>query len=308
MFIYYTFIIPHKNIPSLLRRCLNSIPCRPDIEIIVVDDNSDEESIKELKKLSRKELQIIYTTADKGAGYARNVGLKIAKGEWIVFADSDDVFEPDFNKILDILLNDSISDVVNFDVTSRNSETNKPNDEIEKINYHCTDEKYLNDPMSFKYVTLVPWGKVIRRDFITQYKLQFEEIKHGNDLRFASLCDFFCRHRRIIPIIGYCWMFRNNSLWRQRNLEWAETRFYVLVRTGKLMRNNKETEFGNRLIDGSRGFCTDIKAYSYPRYIKSLIVYGMARKSFWNIFIEIPYILFRDFFSFFAKKLNKYSY
>ena len=304
MFIYYTFIIPHKNIPSLLRRCLNSIPCRSDIEIIVVDDNSNEESIKELKKLSRKELQIIYTTADKGAGYARNVGLKIAKGEWIVFADSDDVFEPDFNKILDILLNDSISDVVNFDVTSRNSETNKPNDEIGKINYHCTDEKYLNDPMSFKYITLVPWGKVIRRDFISQHKLLFEEIKHGNDLRFASLCDFFCRHRRIIPIIGYCWMYRNNSLWRQRNLEWAETRFYVLIRTGKLMRNNKEIAFGNRLIDGSRGFCADIRAYSYPKYIKSLFIYGIARKSFRNILIDIPYILFHDFLSFFAKKVE----
>lgn len=308
MSIYYTIIIPHKNIPSLLKRCLDSIPCRSDTEIIVIDDNSNEESIKELQTNHRRELRIIYASENKGAGHARNIGLQHANGEWVIFADSDDVFEPDFNIILDILLNDSESDIVNFDVTSRNSETNNPNNEIEKINYHCTDEKYLKDPMSFKYITLVPWGKVIRRNFIYQHDLQFEEIKYGNDLRFASLCDFYCRHRRIIPIIGYCWMYRENSLWRQHNLEWAETRFYVLVRTGKLMRKNKEIVFGKRLIEGSRGFCIDIKAYSYPKYIKSLIIYGIARKSIRSILIDIPYILFHDFLSFFTKKLNKRSY
>ena len=37
----FTFIIPHKNIPSLLQRCIDSIPQREDVHIVVVDDNSD---------------------------------------------------------------------------------------------------------------------------------------------------------------------------------------------------------------------------------------------------------------------------
>lgn len=37
----YSVIIPHKNTPELLRRCLSSIPKRGDIQIIVIDDNSD---------------------------------------------------------------------------------------------------------------------------------------------------------------------------------------------------------------------------------------------------------------------------
>ena len=37
----YSFVIPHHNSPTLLNRCLDSIPQREDIEIIVVDDNSD---------------------------------------------------------------------------------------------------------------------------------------------------------------------------------------------------------------------------------------------------------------------------
>jgi glycosyltransferase involved in cell wall biosynthesis len=38
---YYSVIIPHKNIPKLLQRCLDSIPQREDIQIIIIDDNSD---------------------------------------------------------------------------------------------------------------------------------------------------------------------------------------------------------------------------------------------------------------------------
>lgn len=43
--IVYSIIIPHKNIPDLLRRCLDSIPQRPDIQIIVVDDNSSPDKV-----------------------------------------------------------------------------------------------------------------------------------------------------------------------------------------------------------------------------------------------------------------------
>jgi glycosyltransferase involved in cell wall biosynthesis len=38
----YSFIIPHKNCPDLLQRCVDSIPDRDDVQVIVVDDNSDE--------------------------------------------------------------------------------------------------------------------------------------------------------------------------------------------------------------------------------------------------------------------------
>lgn len=305
--VIYTIIIPHKNIPSLLKRCLDSIPYRPDIEIIVVDDNSNEESIKELKKICCPKFQIIYTSENKGAGYARNIGLKIAKGKWIIFADADDVFESSFDKILNSLSNDDLSDIVNFDVTSRNSETNEPNNEIEKINYHCTDKKYIKNPISFKYVTLVPWGKIIRKDFIQRNNLSFEEVKYGNDLRFASLCDFHCRNRKIIPIVGYCWMYRQNSLWRQNNLEWAETRHRVLVENGLLMRSLGEKEFGNRLINGSIDFLLEIRKHSYKKFLVTLISYVISTRNFQVLFTCIPYFIIQDIVSSVVKGLKRLS-
>ena len=96
----YTFIIPHHNSPELLNRCLDSIPQRGDIQIIVVDDNSAEDK---RPYIERDDVEVIYIDAEhtKGAGRARNYGLKAAKGKWLLFADCDDFYNAGFLEVLD---------------------------------------------------------------------------------------------------------------------------------------------------------------------------------------------------------------
>ena len=55
--IYYSFIIPHHNTPDLLKRLIDSIPQREDIEVIVVDDNSDEDK---KANISRPDVKMIF--------------------------------------------------------------------------------------------------------------------------------------------------------------------------------------------------------------------------------------------------------
>lgn len=92
--INYSIIIPHKNIPNLLQRCLASIPRREDIQIIIVDDKSDvvEVDFECFPGVGEQCVEVYFTKEGKGAGYARNVGLKYAKGKWLLFVDSDDFF------------------------------------------------------------------------------------------------------------------------------------------------------------------------------------------------------------------------
>ena len=99
----YTIIIPHKNIPLLLQRCLDSVPLRNDVQIIVVDDGSSSNVVDftNFPGTDRENVEIIFTKDGKGAGYARNCGLLQAKGKWLLFADADDFFLPDFLKTLD---------------------------------------------------------------------------------------------------------------------------------------------------------------------------------------------------------------
>ena len=74
-----------------------------NIEVIVVDDGSNEETKEVLKKLEPKITKLI-TQKNKGQSSARNIGIKEAKGEYILVLDSDDFFEPTFcEKAIEIL-------------------------------------------------------------------------------------------------------------------------------------------------------------------------------------------------------------
>ena len=98
----FSIIIPHKEIPDLLMRCLQSIPVSEDIQVIVVDDNSADADtyLERYPELSRPYLEFIRTTKGGGAGYARNVGLEHAKGKWLLFADADDFYVDDMYSII----------------------------------------------------------------------------------------------------------------------------------------------------------------------------------------------------------------
>ena len=115
--ISYSIIIPHKNRFQLLIRCLKSIPCRKDIEIIIIDDNSNNTTIEELNSLifEGSNVTIFFTKNGKGAGHARNVGIDHAKGKWIIFSDCDDVFSENLNNILDSCIGNP-NDIIFFDV------------------------------------------------------------------------------------------------------------------------------------------------------------------------------------------------
>ena len=111
----FSIIIPHYDIPDLLMRCLKSIPVSKEIQVIVVDDNSPEADtyLEKYPELSRPYLEFIRTTKGGGAGYARNIGLEHAKGEWLLFADADDFFVEDMYDIISSNT-DSKADVIYF--------------------------------------------------------------------------------------------------------------------------------------------------------------------------------------------------
>jgi len=102
-------IIPAYNAEQWITKCLESIPKRDDIEIIVVNDGSTDKTIGYLnnyKRFGYKDLIIIDYGKNKGVSYARNTGIEKSKGEYLVFIDSDDYIYPKvFNKIVDNYLN-----------------------------------------------------------------------------------------------------------------------------------------------------------------------------------------------------------
>lgn len=215
--INFTFIIPHKNIPSLLSRCLDSIPRRDDIQIIIVDDNSDP-SIVHFDKfpgIGEKGIEVYFTKEGKGAGYARNIGLNHAVGKWLLFADADDFYHSSLLTVLDSHL-DSSSDIIFFNADSVDSSTMLPHGRMEYL-YSLTNS-YINnrnDKMAeiiFKTNHHVPVAKMIKRSLQKVHQIYFEEIPAGNDLMFGIKCNFTAESISISDETIYCATFRPDSL------------------------------------------------------------------------------------------------
>ena len=122
--INYSIIIPHKNIPKLLQRCLDSIPVRDDVQVIVVDDNSDLDVVdfSNFPQWSGEHYETYFSKTTLFAGGARNVGMQHALGTWIVYLDADDLFAPQINAVLD-KYKSSEADYIRFGLESRDCDT-----------------------------------------------------------------------------------------------------------------------------------------------------------------------------------------
>lgn len=106
-------IIPVYNVEKYIRECVESVlnQTLKDIEIIAVNDGSRDNSIKIIEEyLSDARLRII-NKENGGASFARNIGMKAARGEYIYFIDSDDFIEED---VLEILYRKEFLEKYNF--------------------------------------------------------------------------------------------------------------------------------------------------------------------------------------------------
>lgn len=178
--INYSFIIPHHNCPKLLNRLLDSIPQREDIEIIVVDDNSDNDK---KPNVSRSDVHVVLIPADesKGAGHARNVGLGIAKGKWLLFADSDDYYLDGFIKYLDKYKSHEF-DILYFNVYS---EVTKSDQDAILVQYEKSEHTHY-DRCVLGFANNAPWNKMFRANFVKCIGIKFEEIPSSNDAWFCN--------------------------------------------------------------------------------------------------------------------------
>ena len=183
----FSIIIPHHEIPALLQRCLDSIPDVPEVQVIVVDDNSSEQKVdfEQFPGLNRKYTQCIFDKEGGGAGHARNIGLRHADGKWLVFADSDDFFTKDAFHILDSH-KDAPYDILLFKSNSVNSEDLSPSNRFADLN-NAIDEA-LTGKKDNKAAILSrpgPVCKMFRRSHIQQKDIWFDETMASNDQMFV---------------------------------------------------------------------------------------------------------------------------
>lgn len=238
----YSFIIPHKNCPHLLQRCVDSIPERDDVQVIVVDDNSDVDKKPELREHKNLQVVLLDATQAKGAGRARNLGLKCAMGNWLIFADSDDFFSEEISGLLD-KYKDSDSDIIYFKVEGRNSDTlelvSRGMEYNRFLDKFKTKQTKISEDM-LKYSHVIPWCKIIRRSLVSDNNIKFEEVKYSNDVMFVTHVAHCANKIEVSDVVAYNVTVRSGSLMTQQTSDSRRCRHDVSMRRLRFLWDNQK--------------------------------------------------------------------
>lgn len=209
--ITYSFIIPHYNRPDELIHCLRSIPRRDDVEIIVVDDCSDPSlfNIDDFHLEDGRCVKIIKTPHNGGGGLARNVGIEHAQGRWLLFADSDDSYESDVLDVLDEY-KDANYDVVYYSFAIANEDKSENLHGLEDVRKRIESGESEADYIRYQFYP--PWNKMVKREFVLNKNIRFEEVPRGNDIQFALLVGRLSEKRKYISNRLYCYYLNPKSV------------------------------------------------------------------------------------------------
>lgn len=225
--INYSIIIPHKNIPELLVRCIESIPERDDMQVIVVDDNSEgtDAYFEQYLEFNRPGIEFYLTKEGKGPGYARNIGMKHVKGRWVLFADADDFFLPEWTNIIDEYL-DSDADVVQFridDILCHSSCYWHNN----ALDNYAMGKKSARDVL-FSNISCP--AKMYCKDFLQKYSILFDEVKCGEDVFFGYQVAVNAQRIIISSNAIYNVTHREGSLTTIINKEYSWVRYTAVLK------------------------------------------------------------------------------
>lgn len=209
-------IIPVYNAERYLRQCLDSILAQTlkDIEVICVDDGSEDATADILAEYSAKDLRVRVLRQEKaGAGAARNLCLDRAVGDYLLFCDGDDWLDQDMVRALhraacakaaDI----AVSGVRYFDQMQQADFKVRPlpRKVLDLAQPFAPED--LGDEL-FSSLRIQTWNKLFRREFVRAQSLRFQEQPRVNDLAFVASAVTLAE--RIVAIPGTYYHYRKNQ-------------------------------------------------------------------------------------------------
>ena len=178
-------VIPVYNAGLFLEKCLDSICSQTysNLEIICVDDQSTDDSPKILQQYAKEDSRMVVIRTEgqsRGAGRARNAGLKKATGNYVVFLDADDFFEPFLIERALEKAEKNNADMVAYDIFEYNNNTGvitRPSYAI-RSQYLPEQEVFSAEDVShhlFQLFSGSVWKFLIKREFIEKNGLFFQE-------------------------------------------------------------------------------------------------------------------------------------
>lgn len=209
----FSLIVPIYNVEPYIRRCVDSLIGQTfsDIEIILVDDESPDDSPRICDEYAKADERIrVIHKKNGGLSDARNAGLEIAAGKYVIFVDADDYIEKNtcemFAKYaesdIDVLIGDAIVEGGVCDLR------HMPQSDTTVYG----GEEYLKLAMSQGLAPMAAWLNVLRRDFLADNRLSFKKGILHEDEEFTPKMLMKASSVMLTGICFYRYIIRDNSI------------------------------------------------------------------------------------------------
>lgn len=210
-------IIPLYNNGPFFRECLESVYNQadaPPFEVIIIDDGSTDNSEEIADSYAHRSDTTVVHQRNMGVGEARNTGLRLAKGQYIFFIDSDDVIFPHTLATLwkHVVMHPGVQMVYGKTVVSPDIPARQKRFEMEQYGI----KSYDNDLKSVKRfhinVCETVWNRLILREWLVDNYLFFSSQKVQEDFEWQLRAyDFIDDYAAETRIATYCYNFNLNS-------------------------------------------------------------------------------------------------
>jgi glycosyltransferase involved in cell wall biosynthesis len=249
-----SIIIPVYNVESYLSACLTSI-CTAnldDIEVIVVDDGSTDGSSLIIDQFKRKYPTIITVRKENGGlSDARNFGLRIANGEFVIFVDSDDILHPEALSEMLYEAKRTNADIVVADYYEFSEEgkyCKKERHDKTVIDKPLIDEKERLQPLFLIDVSFAVWNKLYNRAFLDANCLQFLKGFWFEDLDFVFRAFYYANKVIKVNRTLYGYRQRTGSIMKSLS-ERMMDKLTIMGRIEELLKREGKFELYHKYYD-----------------------------------------------------------
>lgn len=198
----FSIIVPVYNVEAFLPKCLDSILSQDydNFEVLLINDQSPDNSqdiIDQYCKLDHRIIPVNHAT-NKGLGGARNTGISISSGDYIIFLDSDDWISEQTLSVIFKNATDINFDIIKFGFTEVYEDYSVESPALKKMK-HSNGWHLIKEERQEKIFSPICWRSAYRKDFVSGNDIEFPEKLHFEDFSFTLKTHFCAKNILCIP-------------------------------------------------------------------------------------------------------------
>lgn len=234
-----SIVVPIYKVELYIKKCIETLigQTYKNIEIILVDDGSPDNCGKICDEYSKKDKRItVIHKKNGGLSDARNAGIKIATGEYIMLVDSDDYIELNSCEELEKIINKTKADIIAFKKTNKFEDgVEQRTEDTEKYKEYTNKEAYI-ELIYGRNFEITAWSRIYKKDILKNIPFPVGVLSED----FAIAHKLFMASNKIVfyDKTLYNYLIRNNSIMGNISRNHAIDLYNITNEVYKFQKNN----------------------------------------------------------------------